>query len=258
MSQEPPQDVVPGLVAHRGYALRYPENTRVGLLAAVNAGARWIETDVQLSADGVPLLFHDRRLLRVCGVDGAIHEATAAQLSRVRAAEPDFFGDRFADTPLATLIEWVELLRDHPGVQCFIEIKTVTIEQFGVQRAVSVVAETIAPVAERCVVISFDPRVPPESERCGLPRRGWIAERWDQVLAPPREVAGIGHLFCNALKVPHSGSLAAAGVELGLYDVIDRDVASSLFERGARLVETFDIGAMLGGFRRRDADAADD
>ena len=47
------------LVAHRGYAARYPENTRESLAAAVRAGARFLEFDVQLSADGVPVLLHD-------------------------------------------------------------------------------------------------------------------------------------------------------------------------------------------------------
>ena len=37
------------LIAHRGYAARYPENTRESLAAAVEAGARYIEFDVQLT-----------------------------------------------------------------------------------------------------------------------------------------------------------------------------------------------------------------
>ena len=40
----------PDLVAHRGYALRYPENTLAAFQAAITAGARFVECDVQLSA----------------------------------------------------------------------------------------------------------------------------------------------------------------------------------------------------------------
>ena len=46
------------IVAHRGYAWRYPENTLEAFQAAVDVGARWVEVDVQLY-DGVPVLSHD-------------------------------------------------------------------------------------------------------------------------------------------------------------------------------------------------------
>ncbi|HEY9197768.1 MAG TPA: glycerophosphodiester phosphodiesterase family protein, partial [Gammaproteobacteria bacterium] len=49
----------PILIAHRGYAARHPENTLSALQAAVAAGARWLEFDVQLSADHEPVLLHD-------------------------------------------------------------------------------------------------------------------------------------------------------------------------------------------------------
>src|SRR5207244_2240185 len=57
---------LPDLVAHRGYALRYPENTLVALDAAIRAGAKYVELDVQLSKDGFPVLMHDKTLARMC------------------------------------------------------------------------------------------------------------------------------------------------------------------------------------------------
>ena len=47
-------DVCPQLIAHRGYSECYPENTLVGLEAALSAGANCVEFDVQFSSDGVP------------------------------------------------------------------------------------------------------------------------------------------------------------------------------------------------------------
>ena len=49
----------PAIVAHRGYTGRYPENTLLSLAAAVSYGARFLEFDVQLTRDGVPVLCHD-------------------------------------------------------------------------------------------------------------------------------------------------------------------------------------------------------
>ena len=49
------------LIAHRGWAARYPENTVPAFRAALEAGARFVELDVQLSSDLVPVVFHGSR-----------------------------------------------------------------------------------------------------------------------------------------------------------------------------------------------------
>lgn len=57
------------LIAHQGYARRYPENSMLGIRAAIDAGARWIEVDVQMSDDGV-LVLHHRHSWNGGGGDG--------------------------------------------------------------------------------------------------------------------------------------------------------------------------------------------
>lgn len=47
------------ILAHRGYHAEFPENTLAAFDAAVTFGADGIETDVQVTRDGVPILFHD-------------------------------------------------------------------------------------------------------------------------------------------------------------------------------------------------------
>jgi len=69
---------LPELIAHRGYASRYPENTLPAIEAALKAGARHVEIDVQTSADHIPVLFHDATLERLCGVQGRIRDAELA------------------------------------------------------------------------------------------------------------------------------------------------------------------------------------
>ena len=46
---------VPSLVAHRGWASCYPENTLPAVAAALAAGAAYIEIDIQLTRDLVPV-----------------------------------------------------------------------------------------------------------------------------------------------------------------------------------------------------------
>jgi glycerophosphoryl diester phosphodiesterase len=69
-------------VAHRGYHdlnREVWENTLSAFSRAVEAGFA-IECDVQLSADSVPVVFHDHDLERLCGIKGDIREKTAAEL----------------------------------------------------------------------------------------------------------------------------------------------------------------------------------
>ena len=55
------------LVAYRGYMQQYPENTWSALEAALQAGACWLEFDVQMCADGYFILLHDADFSRTGG-----------------------------------------------------------------------------------------------------------------------------------------------------------------------------------------------
>ncbi|MBQ7377131.1 MAG: glycerophosphodiester phosphodiesterase [Clostridia bacterium] len=70
---------------HRGYHTvnGLPENSMAAFLAAVEKG-QGIETDVQLSQDGVPMLFHDYTLTRMCGVEKKLTDCTAEELKGYR------------------------------------------------------------------------------------------------------------------------------------------------------------------------------
>ena len=70
--------------AHRGGTPDLPENTLPAFRDAVLRGFRYLETDVQLTADGYLVAFHDNDLQRTCGIKGRIDEMTWDQVSRVK------------------------------------------------------------------------------------------------------------------------------------------------------------------------------
>ena len=117
------QDKIPFLVAHRGYPARFPENTLEGISAALAAGARYVEFDIQLSADGVPVLIHDQNLMRAADINIKVSRTKFAALKQYSVGEPGRFGDKFAHVQLPSLDETVELLKQWPGSRAIVEIK---------------------------------------------------------------------------------------------------------------------------------------
>lgn len=71
------------IIAHRGFSAKYPENTLLAFREAINAGAWMIETDIRLSADDVPMIFHDSTLKRVCGREEGVEDLPYDVLSKI-------------------------------------------------------------------------------------------------------------------------------------------------------------------------------
>ena len=71
--------------AHRGGALLAPENTMAAIDNGLALGADGLEIDVQLAADGIPVVIHDRTLDRTTDRTGPVLGLTASELARVDA-----------------------------------------------------------------------------------------------------------------------------------------------------------------------------
>jgi glycerophosphoryl diester phosphodiesterase len=76
--------------AHRGGAAHAPENSWQAFEHAAGLGYGYLETDLQATADGVLLAFHDRTLARVTGQPGRISRLTYREVSaaRIGGTEP--------------------------------------------------------------------------------------------------------------------------------------------------------------------------
>lgn len=232
------------LIAHRGYTQHFPENTIVGIGAAIEAGAQAVEIDIQLTSDQVPVLFHDRDMKRVCGIDGAIHELTLQQVQALKASEPDRFGTDFDHTKIATLKDFVELMMHHPKVRIFVEIKRVAIENFGATTILSLLHRELAAIRKRCVLISFDYEFILAARRNGWEYLGVVLESWAD--NKKRIVKDIKpqYIFFNYKKLPMLGSMNMGDARLVLYEVTEPKLAITLAARGANYIETFDIEKM--------------
>ena len=73
---------LPKVIGHRGAAAYAPENTLESFREAKKRGAPWVEFDVKLTADGVPIVMHDASLKRTTGVDRLVVETRRAELPK--------------------------------------------------------------------------------------------------------------------------------------------------------------------------------
>ena len=90
------------VTCHRGDCYNHKENTMPALEAALASGADMMETDVRLTADGVPVLMHDESVERTTGSTGLIKELTFARLRELNA------GEKLQPAPVPTLEELLE------------------------------------------------------------------------------------------------------------------------------------------------------
>ncbi|GAA0556452.1 glycerophosphodiester phosphodiesterase [Halomonas salifodinae] len=83
------------VIAHRGASGHAPEQTWPALEQALDMGADYLELDVQVTADGELVAFHDDDMARTTGVEGAVSEFTLAELQALDAGR--WFNEAFPE-----------------------------------------------------------------------------------------------------------------------------------------------------------------
>ncbi|GAA3893978.1 hypothetical protein GCM10022228_01330 [Halomonas cibimaris] len=107
------------IIAHRGSSMRAPENTLPAFRQAAKEGADAVELDVQLSADGAVMVYHDRTLARLAGDARALGTLSREELANVDVGS--WFGHDFRGERIPTLEQVLETLRGRAGIM--IELK---------------------------------------------------------------------------------------------------------------------------------------
>ncbi len=107
------------VIAHRGAAGAFPENTLASIRGALEAGADWVEIDVQESADGTVIVMHDSDFMKLSAVNLKVWDATAEDLAGIDIGS--WFDPEFADARVPTLAEVLEVVRDRAHL--LIELK---------------------------------------------------------------------------------------------------------------------------------------
>ncbi|MGY8770028.1 MAG: glycerophosphodiester phosphodiesterase family protein [Pirellulales bacterium] len=89
--------------AHRGSSKAAPENTMAAILQAIEDKSDWVEIDVQETADGEVVVFHDSDFMKLAGSRLKIWEATQADLEQLDIGS--WFDPKFSDQRVPTLTQ---------------------------------------------------------------------------------------------------------------------------------------------------------
>jgi len=207
------------LVAHRGYQKLYPENTLLAYQKAIDAGAFSIETDVLLSADKQPVLYHDPTLKRVSGCKGRVNDLTLQELIHTPAFEPRRLGPQFQDQCIAPLSDLVEFLKAHPLVTAYIEVKKEAVAFAGASETYASISDCLAPVASQCIIISFDHDFMVFVRSQGWARCGAVIKRWQDLCSAKIKAIKPDTVFVNYRKIAAKADLNNLNFELVVYEI---------------------------------------
>lgn len=200
------------LIAHRGDSAEFPENTLPALRSALALGARFIEIDVHLAPDGVPMLCHE---------------------------------SVFRGTQVPTVVDAVALLDGRPEITVFVNIGRASVAHFGREQVVAQVLRALRPVRSRCVLISRDlATIHTARARAGTPI-GWVVPGLDPHTRLKCEALQPEYLFCESQHLPQHLPRWQTPWKWAAYEpAADLATTLALADRGVDFVVTRHVRAL--------------
>jgi len=240
---------LPEIIAHRGNAAEFPENTLQSIASAVELGVKHVEFDVQLTADKVPVVIHDSDLERVGGRPGVVHDMYWADLAETAVGENQRLGNRFAFTFPPSLEQVLDALAGWEGVTAYVEIKRASMRRFGREAVLRRIAHVVQPMLDRCVVISFDlPSLRIMQLMTGA-RIGWVISDYGDATLAEAEAVAPQFMFANLERLPEGIQALWPGPwDWALYEVRDIRTAQQCQSLGARYVETMAVRSLRAAY----------
>ncbi|HEX3371229.1 MAG TPA: glycerophosphodiester phosphodiesterase family protein [Candidatus Acidoferrales bacterium] len=222
------------VIAHRGASGHAPENTMASFQRAVELGARFIETDLQITRDARVIAFHDLTYERTSTGTGDVHDLSFKQVRKLDAGS--WFGERdgksFAGEKVPVLEEILDFAEKN-DIIFYLEIKFG--QAWGIEH---IVVATLRDrnASARVVVISFDPSTLDTVQRldstmmtgllCEIPSSD-LVER--AVRAGARQLVARGDLITtDVVEKAHRAGLQVVAWTINEVDQMQRMIAAGV------------------------------
>lgn len=233
--------------AHRGASAVAPENTIAAFRAAADQGAKWVELDVALLADGTLVVIHDDSVDRTTSGKGSLGDLTQADLAEMDAGS--WFHPQFSGERLPTLERVIAVLGEL-GLSANVEIKQHAHHK-SLDQLVQAVRSAIATrrPQTQIMISSFDPAclkamaaLEPDLEMAML----WVQPPadWETQLASiPAETI---HLYFKALSIGFLELAREKGIKVRAWTSNDPAELYSFWKAGLTGVITDNPKIYLG------------
>lgn len=230
------------VIAHRGASAYYPENTLSAFRGAIAMQADMVELDVQLTADGEVVVFHDEKIYRCTRRRGRIADYTLAQLKNMDAGR--WFASGCAGEKIPTLEEVLRICQNKIAVN--IEIKTEAVADQAAggieEKCLRLVRQ--AGMQDHVVFSSFDPRalLHLKELRPGAATAVLFEKKYDKTGLPSRivERLGAGAFNCSLKELTSKrlADLRKNAIPFNIYTINDEKNMERVLNLGAEGIFT--------------------
>ncbi len=230
---------LPRIIGHRGACAHAPENTLASIRKAAALGARWVEFDVRLTADGRLAVIHDETVDRTTDGHGRVADMTLSDLRRFDAGR--WFGAIFAGERVPSLEEAIALLAEL-DIGANIEIKANAADAADTAATLGRVLARAWPRDRPAPLVSSFELTALEAMQAVAPQwpRGLLMKKlgasWRTALT--RVGAATLNLDQRPIDAAAMAEARTAGIPILLYTVNDPERARALLSWGAAAVFT--------------------
>ena len=234
------------LVAHRGDNTHYPENTYASIKAALDAGAFFVELDIQMNASQSLIVFHDDDFKRMAGIEKSVFETSDAEMQIISIHQPDKFGDKHYPTRVSFLTDVLNLLKEYPQAKMFVEVKQQSIDHWGIEIVMQKLMECLEDFEQQAIVISFNREVLTVTQDKSTLKTGLVFNQYKQKHQDAALKIMPDYMICPYQILPKQ-KVWQGNWQWMVYSVNAMKLAKDLLNRGdIELIETDDIVGMSG------------
>jgi glycerophosphoryl diester phosphodiesterase len=220
------------IIAHRGNAGEFTENTPEAIISALNWDVGGVEIDVHVSRDGIPFIHHDNNLKRIHNIDINITETHSSVLKK-------------HVTPLADLVSYLE---EYPHTATlFVELKALSMTTHDQEIIVPEIVELLKPIKDQIVIISFDykslevVRTIDPSIKIGL-----VLIAYSDIFHKEAETLNADYIFVDYDKIPDNVFEVWEGNWKWVsYEIDSVDQCRRLWDIGIHIYETKQVQRMV-------------
>lgn len=223
-------------IAHRGASAYAPENTMAAFEKAVEMGADYIEVDVQMSRDGVPVIFHDDTLERTTNGEGSLSVYTLEELKSLDAGS--WFDKEFAGETIPTLDE---VLAAYGGrIKILVELKSPELYPGIEEKVVEALKKhhLVNPGSDDIIIQSFNHASVMKSKQLlpEIPHGVLVGKDWknvsDRQLEEFASYADYFHPNLNIVTSELVDRVHQTGMTINPYTITKKSEAKKLYDLG--------------------------